>query len=176
MKITFQKISTKNLATLAERIISSSKNGQYKVVENHELLLAVENEYKPYDTVYSKLTYSGKGPEIAEADETRDKAFSSLKQIDMQRGRHSKHDDKAVQRPALHRLDGNEQKTAEEEKDDRCVEASGRTVQLISSFWRANFHLCPSFPQSSSDRGSPGSLLRAARHAAAYSSPAAAAG
>ncbi len=79
MKITFNKISTKNLATLAERIISSSKNGQYKVVENHELLLAVENEYKPYDVVYSKLTYSGKGPEIAEADETRDKAFSSLK-------------------------------------------------------------------------------------------------
>ncbi len=79
MKITFNKISTKNLATLAERIISSSKNGQYKVVENHELLLAVENEYKPYDVVYSKLTYSGKGSEIAEADETRDKAFSSLK-------------------------------------------------------------------------------------------------
>lgn len=79
MKITFQKISTKNLATLAERIIASSKNGQYKVVENHELLLAVENEYKPYDVVYSKLTYSGKGSEIAEADETRDKAFSSLK-------------------------------------------------------------------------------------------------
>lgn len=79
MKITFQKISTKNLATLAERIIASSKSGQYTVVENHELLLAVENEYKPYDAVYAKLIYSGKGPEIAEADETRDKAFSSLK-------------------------------------------------------------------------------------------------
>ena len=53
MKITLQKLSTKDLATLAQRIINSSKNGNYTVVENlyqenkevyHELLKAKDEQ------------------------------------------------------------------------------------------------------------------------------------
>lgn len=79
MKITFNKLSTKDLATLAQRVINASKEGDYKVVENHELLLDVEKQYTDYDKVYTKLTFSGKGQEVADADMARDKAFGVLK-------------------------------------------------------------------------------------------------
>ena len=79
MKITFGKISTKELAALAERVINSSENGKYTVVENHELLLEIKNEYENYDKVYNKLTFSGRGEDVAAADEARDKVFSNLK-------------------------------------------------------------------------------------------------
>ena len=81
MKITLQKLSTKDLATLAQRIISSSKNGNYTVVENHELLIALEEEYTLYDKVYAKLAFSGKGQTVAEADRTRDHLFSGIKKF-----------------------------------------------------------------------------------------------
>ena len=81
MKITLQKLSTKDLATLAQRIISSSKNGNYTVVENHELLIALEEEYTLYDKVYAKLAFSGKGQTVAEADRTRDHLFSGMKKF-----------------------------------------------------------------------------------------------
>lgn len=81
MKITLQKLSTKDLATLAQRIINSSKNGNYKVVENHELLLAVEEQYVVYDKVYAKLAFSGKGQTVAEADRARDYLFSGMKKF-----------------------------------------------------------------------------------------------
>ena len=54
MKITLQKLSTKDLATLAQRIISSSKNGNYTVVENQELIIAIEKEKKLYNKEYAK--------------------------------------------------------------------------------------------------------------------------
>lgn len=79
MKITFGKISTKELAALAERVINSSENGKYTVVENHELLLEIKNEYENYDKVYNKSSFSGKGEDVAAADEARDKVFSNLK-------------------------------------------------------------------------------------------------
>ena len=79
MKITFGKISTKELAALAERVINSSENGKYTVVENHELLLEIKNEYENYDKVYNKSSFSGKGVDVAAADEARDKVFSNLK-------------------------------------------------------------------------------------------------
>lgn len=79
MKINLQKLSTKVLATLAERTINSSKKGQYKIVENHELLQEIEKEYELYEKVYAKLTYSGKGQSIAEADAQRDKLFAGIK-------------------------------------------------------------------------------------------------
>ena len=79
MKGTFTRLSTKELATLAQRVISSSKGGKYPVVENHELLKAIEKEYADYDAVYSKLSFSGKGKDVAEADALRDKAFANLK-------------------------------------------------------------------------------------------------
>ena len=81
MKITLQKLSTKDLATLAQRIINSSKNGNYTVVENHELLLSIEEQYSIYDKVYAKLAFSGKGQTVAEADHTRDNLFSGIKKF-----------------------------------------------------------------------------------------------
>ena len=79
MKITLTALSTKNLATLAQRIINSSQSGNYTIVENHPLLVALGASYEKYDAVYTKLTYSGKGKEVAAADKERDTAFSSLK-------------------------------------------------------------------------------------------------
>lgn len=79
MKINLARLSTKNLATLVQRIISSSQNGMYTIIENHPLLLALNTSYEKYDAVYTKLTYSGKGQDVATADKERDAAFSSLK-------------------------------------------------------------------------------------------------
>ena len=79
MKVNLSKLSTKNLATLAQRLINSSKTGNYKIIENHPLLLALETSYNRYDTVYTKQTYSGKGKHVAEADKERDVAFSNMK-------------------------------------------------------------------------------------------------
>ncbi|WP_276681147.1 DUF6261 family protein [Empedobacter brevis] len=79
MIINLQKLSTKNLATLAQRLINSSKTGNYKIIENHPLLLALETSYDRYDAVYTKQTYSGKGKYVAEADKERDLAFSNMK-------------------------------------------------------------------------------------------------
>ncbi|MEG0851661.1 MAG: DUF6261 family protein [Flavobacterium sp.] len=79
MKITLTALSTKNLATLAQRIINSSESGNYTLIEGHPLLLALATSYSTYDAVYTKLTYSGKGKEVATADKERDAAFSSIK-------------------------------------------------------------------------------------------------
>ena len=78
MKITLQKISTKDLATLAQRIISYFKNGNYTVVHNHDLLIALKKENTLFDKVYAKLAFSGKGQTVAEADRTRDHLFSGM--------------------------------------------------------------------------------------------------
>ena len=79
MKISLAKLSTKDLATLAERTINSSQTGNYTVIANHELLQEIKKEYTDYQKVYSKLTYSGKGQSVAEADATRDKIYSGIK-------------------------------------------------------------------------------------------------
>lgn len=79
MKITLPTLSTKNLATLAERLINSSKSGKYVIIENHPLLLSLESTYANYDTVYTKSTYSGKGKDVAQLDKERDLLFSTLK-------------------------------------------------------------------------------------------------
>lgn len=79
MKINLSRLSTKNLATFAQRILNSSQNGNYTIVANHPLLLALHASYDTYDAVYTKLTYSGKGKDVATADKERDVAFSSLK-------------------------------------------------------------------------------------------------
>ncbi len=79
MKITLTALSTKNLATLAQRIINSSQSGNYTIIEGHPLLSALATSYSTYDAVYTKLTYSGKGKEVATADKERDAAFSSIK-------------------------------------------------------------------------------------------------
>lgn len=79
MKIALSNLTTKELATLASRVINSSESGEYTVVENHDLLLAIKEEYADYDKVYNKLAFSGKGEKVAAADEARDEIFSNIK-------------------------------------------------------------------------------------------------
>jgi hypothetical protein len=74
MKINFGKLNTKTLATLAFHVINSSKSNSWQVVEKHPLLLEIENQFGIYDSVYGKLTSSGKGTLVANADKTRDNA------------------------------------------------------------------------------------------------------
>ncbi|WP_291878682.1 hypothetical protein [Chryseobacterium sp.] len=45
MKISLTKLSTKDLATLAQRIISSSQSGKYPVITNHPLVAALQTSY-----------------------------------------------------------------------------------------------------------------------------------
>ena len=79
MKISLQRFSTKNLATLALRVIEASKTGKTQLGQQRPMLMDLEEKYRAYDEVYTKQTFSGKGKSVAEADEARDKAFSSLK-------------------------------------------------------------------------------------------------
>lgn len=79
MKISLQKISTKNLATLTKRIITLSKETHSSVTANHPLLAKLEVAFAQYDAVYTKAAYSGKGKEVAQADKARDEIFASLK-------------------------------------------------------------------------------------------------
>lgn len=61
MNIALTKLNTKDLATLAQRIISNSQSGKYPVITNHPLVAALETSYTEYDKVYTKQVYSGKG-------------------------------------------------------------------------------------------------------------------
>ena len=79
MKITLARLTTKNLATLAHRVIEASKTGKTQLGQQHPMLMDLEEKYRAYDEVYTKQTFSGKGKSVAEADEARDKAFSNLK-------------------------------------------------------------------------------------------------
>lgn len=79
MKITLSKLSTKDLATLAQRTINVSESGTYAVITAHPLLADLKLKYADYDAVYAKQIYSGKGVSVAQADKERDNAFSDLK-------------------------------------------------------------------------------------------------
>ncbi|MCU7616603.1 DUF6261 family protein [Chryseobacterium sp. PBS4-4] len=79
MKITLSKLSTKDLATLSQRIINSAESGNFAVINNHPLLTELKTMYADYDEVYTKQIYSGKGVNVAEADKERDNAFRVLK-------------------------------------------------------------------------------------------------
>lgn len=79
MKITLSKLSTKNLATLSQRIISNSNSGNFPVISNHALLTEFKTIYADYHAVYTKQIYSGKGVDVAGADKERDNAFRILK-------------------------------------------------------------------------------------------------
>lgn len=80
MKISLKKLKNTTLAALAERIVSASKNGKFTItVTNHPLLNAVETENESYKQLINKQTYSGKGREVAKADETRDRLFNAIK-------------------------------------------------------------------------------------------------
>ena len=79
MKITYRTLSTKALATLAEKIISASRGGKYTIASEHPLLTELEKEYAIYYEAYSKQTFSGKGKSVSEAENARRKAFADLK-------------------------------------------------------------------------------------------------
>ncbi len=79
MKIALTKLSTKDLATLTQRIISNIQSGKYPVITNHPLTTTLQTSYTEYDQVYTKQIYSGKGIEVAIADHERDVAYTNLK-------------------------------------------------------------------------------------------------
>lgn len=79
MKITLKKLSTKDLATLVQRVISKLESGIYPVIANHPLLSDLKEMYADYDSVYTKKTFSGKGQDVATADRDRDLAYTNLK-------------------------------------------------------------------------------------------------
>ncbi|PXW16135.1 hypothetical protein C8D70_10472 [Chryseobacterium sp. CBTAP 102] len=79
MKIALTELGTKDLATLAQRIISNAQSGKYPVIISHPLVIDLEDSYAEYDKVYTKQIYSGKGKDVATADQERDMAYSSLK-------------------------------------------------------------------------------------------------
>ncbi|RXM38324.1 hypothetical protein BOQ62_17255 [Chryseobacterium sp. CH21] len=79
MKIALTQLSTKDLATLAQRILSNAQSGKYPVINNHPLVGALAFSYTEYDKVYTKQIYSGKGKDVAAADHERDTAYANLK-------------------------------------------------------------------------------------------------
>ncbi|MGO4710508.1 DUF6261 family protein [Chryseobacterium sp. 2TAF14] len=79
MKITLSKLSTKDLATLSQRLINSSESGNFPVITHHPLLTEFKTKYADYDEVYAKQIYSGKGVGVAQSDSERDNAFRVLK-------------------------------------------------------------------------------------------------
>lgn len=79
MKISLVRLSTKDLATLAQRIITNIQSGKYPVITNHPLTATLQTSYTEYDLVYTKQIYSGKGKDVATADHERDMAYTNLK-------------------------------------------------------------------------------------------------
>lgn len=79
MKIALTKLSTKDLATLAQRIITNIESGKCPVISNHPLTATLQTSYSEYDAVYTKQIYSGKGKDVATADCERDAAYANLK-------------------------------------------------------------------------------------------------
>lgn len=79
MKISLVRLTTKELATLSNRVIESSKSGKYQLKGDNPLLTEVEKHYADYDAVYTKQVYSGKGKSVAQADEERDRTFTNIK-------------------------------------------------------------------------------------------------
>jgi len=79
MKISLVRLSTKDLATLAQRILNNIQSGKYLVISNHPLTATLQTSYSAYDQVYTKQIYSGKGKDVATADRERDVAYSNLK-------------------------------------------------------------------------------------------------
>lgn len=81
MKIALSRLSTKDLATLSQRIINTSESGKYPVIDNHPLLAELKTKYADYDDVYTKMTFSGKGNDVAASDRERDLSFSTVKKF-----------------------------------------------------------------------------------------------
>ncbi|WP_374444513.1 DUF6261 family protein [Epilithonimonas sp.] len=81
MKIALSRLSTKDLATLSQRIINTSESGKYPVIDSHPLLTELKTKYADYDAVYTKMTFSGKGNDVATSDRERDLSFNTIKKF-----------------------------------------------------------------------------------------------
>ena len=81
MKMSFSQLTTKDLATLCQRVISISNEPAFAVLANNPLLTALTAEYAYYDNVYTKKTFSGKGKLLMKADGERDNFFTGIKSI-----------------------------------------------------------------------------------------------
>ena len=81
MKAGLTKLSTKELATLAEQVINATKQSNVSEAKKHSFLVQLETSYEEYTPVLFKTTYSGKGKSVAQADKERDTYVRSLKLI-----------------------------------------------------------------------------------------------
>ncbi len=79
MKVNYRKLSTKDLAALAQRVIEAVKQSDINEAKEHLFMKKLEASYEKYYAVVSKQVFSGKGKTVAQADKERDKAFSDIK-------------------------------------------------------------------------------------------------
>lgn len=79
MKVNYRKLSTKDLAALAQRVIEAVKQSDINEAKKHLFMKKLEASYEKYYAVVSKQAFSGKGKTVAQADKERDKAFSDMK-------------------------------------------------------------------------------------------------
>ena len=57
MKISLVRLSTKDLATLTQRIISNAQSGKYPVINNHTLLADLYDSFIEYDQPFLLVSY-----------------------------------------------------------------------------------------------------------------------
>lgn len=79
MKLSYSKISVKDLAALAQRVIETAKASEIEEVKTHLFLSKLESVYNEYYSTISKQSTSGKGKSVAQADKQRGKIFSDMK-------------------------------------------------------------------------------------------------
>ncbi|MDO5104410.1 DUF6261 family protein [Capnocytophaga sp.] len=79
MRLNYRKLSTKDLAALAERIIEAVKKSDINEAKRHLFMTKLEASYEKYYPSVSKQAFSGKGKTVAQANKERDKAFSDMK-------------------------------------------------------------------------------------------------
>lgn len=79
MDISLTKLWVLELADFADKVIRASNSGRYTFVGTHPIFTELQAKNAAYQQVYSKLTYSGQGKAVAEADKKRDTAFLTLR-------------------------------------------------------------------------------------------------
>lgn len=75
------KLSTKDLATLAERIINTSQKSINVMVSHHPLLLKLNDSFTAYDKAYAKQNSSGMGKDVSVTDKLRDMPFKGMREV-----------------------------------------------------------------------------------------------
>lgn len=77
MKLSDMSIDT--MAELTKRILSITKKENYAMAQNHALVVKLETTATNYMAVFDKLSFSGLGKQVAEADDIRDKTFMAFR-------------------------------------------------------------------------------------------------